>query len=151
MALRGRHVGIPQHARDLFDPRLTHHHRHIARRNAALPALGHHEVLVGIDGDLRQVRDDESLPAFAGYLLERFPDPPAHLAADALIDFVEHERRDDIVGGEHDLEREHESRELAARGHPSQWTRFHPLVQLHLEDDVLSTMRVVRGAWLQLR
>jgi len=54
-------------------------------------------MLVGIHGDLWQVRDDERLPALARHIDQRFSDSAANLAADALIDFVEHERRHGVV------------------------------------------------------
>jgi len=71
-------------------------------------------MLVGKHGDLRQMRDDERLPAFPRHVHQRFAYPAADFPADALIDFVEHERRDDVVGCQDHLQGEHETRELAA-------------------------------------
>jgi len=112
MAPRRRHVGIAEHPRDLFYPQLTLHNLHITRRDAAFLALCHHQLLVGVDGDLREVRDDQRLAPFPRHVHQRLPDAAAHFPTDSLIDFVEHESRDNIVRREHDLERQHEARQL---------------------------------------
>jgi len=64
-------------------------------------ALGDDEMLVGKHSDLRQVRDDERLRLSRDTSHQRFADPTPDFSADALIDFVEHERRDDVVGCQH--------------------------------------------------
>ena len=46
----------------------------------------------------------------------REPDRIGHRAADAGVDLVEDQRRRRALGGQHDLERQHEARQLAARG-----------------------------------
>ena len=79
------------------------------------PSLGlaHHQVLVGEGGDLRQVGDDQDLggPGQRGQ-------PPAdldrRLAADAGVDLVEDQRRHRVGARQHDLDREHDPRQLAA-------------------------------------
>ena len=54
--------------------------------------------------------DHERLPAAAGSRdgRERRAHLPAHLAADALVDLVEHERRHRVVLRQDDLQRQHE-------------------------------------------
>jgi len=106
---RSRHVGVAEHSRDLLYPRLALCDLHIARRNATLLSLGHDQVLIGVHSDLWQVRDDERLPALARHIHQRFSDSAADLAADALIDFIEHECRHDVVRCEHHLQRQHET------------------------------------------
>src|SRR5712664_2656892 len=100
MAPRRRHVGIAEHPRNLLDPPLALHHLHITRRYATLLSLCDYELLVGVDGDLWEMRDDQRLTPFPRHVQQRLPDAAAHFPADSLIDFVEHERRDDIVGRE---------------------------------------------------
>ena len=113
MAPRGRHVGIAQHPRDLLYPPLTLHNLHVTRRQAALLSLCNHQMLVGVHGNLGQVRDDERLTAFTRHIHQRLADAAAHLTADTLIDFVEHQGWDDVVRCQHHLQRQHEPRELA--------------------------------------
>jgi len=115
MTPRARHVGIPQHPRNLLDSRLPDDNRHIARRHAALAAFRHDQLLIGVRGDLRQMRDHECLPSRARHIDQGRADPGSDLAADSLVDFVEHQRWDDVVSGQHDLEGQHQSRQFAAR------------------------------------
>ena len=63
MTAGGRHVGVAQHPRDLFDPRLTQGNLHITRGNATLLRFLHHELLISMHRDLRQMSDDERLPS----------------------------------------------------------------------------------------
>jgi len=65
VAPRGRHVGIAEHSRDLLHPRFAFYDGHIARRDSTLLAFCYNQVLIGVHGDLRKVRDHERLPAFA--------------------------------------------------------------------------------------
>jgi len=108
------HIGIPQHPRHFLVARFPGRHAHVTRRDATLGALRDDEMVIGVGGDLRQVRDDQRLPIGSGHARQRFPHPHTHLAADALIDFVENERRHRVMRREHDLQREHEARQLAA-------------------------------------
>jgi len=73
--------------------------------------------MIGVRGDLRQVGDHERLPVAptapagrppARHRGERRADPPAHFPTDPLVHLVEHESRNGVVLGEHDLEREHQ-------------------------------------------
>jgi len=111
---RRLHVGVAQHPPDFLHPRLALDHLDIARRHAPFFALRDPEVMVGVGGDLRQMRDDERLTLGSGDARECFSHPHAHLATDALIHFVEHEGRDGVVCREHHLQREHQPRQLAA-------------------------------------
>ena len=77
MPQRRLHVGITQHPRDLLGPGLTCRDPHVTRRHAALGPLGNDEVVVGVDGDLRQVGDHEHLSP-AGHLGQRPAHPAAH-------------------------------------------------------------------------
>ena len=146
MATRGRHVGITQHPRNLFYPPLTIHNRHITRRQATLLSLCDHEVLIGMHRDLRQVRNDERLPALARHIHQGFSHSTTNLAADALIDFIEYERRHDVVRRKHHLQRQHQARQFTARRNPGQRPCVESLVQLDVEDDVLGTLCDRRGA-----
>ena len=82
---------------------------------AALDVLAHDELRVGERRDLRQVRDDDDLVA-ARELGEPAADRGGGRAADTGVDLVEHERLDGVRLAENALEREHDARELAARG-----------------------------------
>jgi len=107
-------------------------------------------VVVRVNGDLGKVGDHEDLaPAVASTSDrgERLTDPPAHFAADALIHFVEHERGHRVVLGQNDLERQHQTRQLAAGRRLRQRARFHPDVEPDLEDDVLRALGVGCRAW----
>jgi len=110
----GRHVGVTEHPRDLLHARFSLGNGHVARRHAAFLALRHHEMLVGVDRDLGQVRDHERLAAFSRHVHQRLAHPAAHFPADPLIDLVEHQCRHDVMRREHHLQREHETGELAA-------------------------------------
>ena len=110
MAPSGRHVGIAQHPRDLLHPPLTRDHRHITGRETVLFALGDHDVVICMHGDLRQVRDDERLAVPSGDARQRRADANADFSADPLIHLVEHEGRHRIVRREHDFQGEHQPR-----------------------------------------
>jgi len=112
---RRLHVGVAQHPPDFLHPRLALDHLDITRRHTTFFALGNPEVMVGVGGDLRQVRDDEGLTLRSRDAREGFSHPHAHFAADALIHFVEHERRDGVVSRQHHLQREHQARQLPTR------------------------------------
>src|SRR5581483_11677166 len=82
----------------------------------AAPAdlLAYRDVMVGVRGDLLEMRDHHDLMV-TGERPERAADGLADAAADAGIDLVEHEHRRPVARGEGDLEREHDPRELATR------------------------------------
>jgi len=114
VTLRGRHIGVAEHPRNLFHPRFPCDCGDVARRHPGLRALGDDEMLIGKHGDLRQVRDHERLTALTRHVHQRFAHPAADLATDPLIHFVEHKCRDDVVRRQHDFQREHDAGELAA-------------------------------------
>jgi hypothetical protein len=107
---RGLHVGVPEHAGDFLDAGFAVRDGDIARRDAGLLPFRHDEVLIGMHGDLRQVRDHQRLATALRYRSQRFAHATPDFAADSLIHFVEDERRHGIVLGEHDLQREHQPR-----------------------------------------
>jgi len=111
---RGRHIGIAQHPRDLLHAIVTVRDGDVARCETTLLPFRHHQVLIGMDRNLRQVRDHERLTAFARDVHQRLPHPTANFPADSLIDFVEHERRYHIVRRQDHFQREHQARQLAA-------------------------------------
>ena len=78
------------------------------------PAAVDREVHVGISSDLRQVRDDDDLMG-AGQPGQPPPDLYRGAPADAGVDLVEDHRRARSGRGQHNLEREHDPRQLAAR------------------------------------
>jgi len=109
----GLHVGVAEHAGDFLDTSLILHDRDIACRDAGLLPFRHDEVLIGVHGNLRQVRDHQRLPAAPAalrYRSQRFSHATPNFAADSLIHFVEYQRRHRIVLGEHDFQREHQPR-----------------------------------------
>ena len=89
-------------------------------------------MLISPGRDLRQVRDHEHLVPLR-HLGKRRADARADLSADSLIDLVEHQRRHGVMPSQHDLEREHEPGELAARRDPREWPRVEAHVELHQE------------------
>src|SRR3989475_11618140 len=76
MAQRGIHVGVAQHARQLARARVSPHHLNVAGRHAALRPLRHDELVIGVGGDLRQVRDHERLSPAANARERLTPPPP---------------------------------------------------------------------------
>jgi len=152
VAQRRRHVGVAQHAGQLTPSRLSTRHLDVARGHATRRSLRHHQMVIGVRGDLRQVGDHErlTLPCRRHDVLERFPDARSRFAPDALIHLVEHEGRHGVVGRQHDLQREHQARQLAARGDPRERPGIETQVQLNLEHDVLRTEGAVRSARLQM-
>jgi len=76
MAQRGVHVGVAQHARQLARARVSPHHLDVAGRHAALRPLRHDELVIGVGGDLRQVRDHERLSPAANARERLTPPPP---------------------------------------------------------------------------
>ena len=113
MAARGVALGVTQHSRELVDAVLAVYGTDVAGRQAPARGLRHHEVVIGSGSDLREVGDHEDLPP-PRHLRERFPHLPPDLAADSLIHLVEDERGDGVVSRQHDLEREHDPRQLSA-------------------------------------
>src|SRR5207248_1266048 len=126
MAERALHVGITQHARQLARPRLPGDRPHVAGRHTTARPLGHDQLVAGICRDLGKVRDDESLAALvARDRGQRLAHSRAHLPADALVHLGEHERRHGVVLRQHDFERQHETRQLATRGHLGERSEEH--------------------------
>src|SRR5687767_9874457 len=91
-------------------------------------------MLVAARGDLRTVGDDEQLRAF-GQPVQPLADRAGDGAADAAIDFVEDHRRGGAAFGKRDLEREDETRKLAAAGDPGQWRERRARIGRYFELD----------------
>ncbi|OPZ07688.1 MAG: hypothetical protein BWZ10_02781 [candidate division BRC1 bacterium ADurb.BinA364] len=68
---------------------------------------------------MRQVGDAYDLMA-AGQFAQFFADDLRRLAADARVDFVEHQGRDAVAGGEQAFDGQHDSRQFAARSDAAQ-------------------------------
>ena len=84
-------------------------------RLAPLGGLRDADVRVGEGGDLRQVRDDDHLPV-GGDLLELAPDRLGRAAAQPGVDLVEDVGQDLVGARQRLLDRQHDARQLAARG-----------------------------------
>ena len=106
--------------------------------------LGNEQMLVGTGGDLRRVRHRHHLH-FSGEPSQPRADRIRHRSTDAGIDFVEHERRRGATVGEHDLQRQEETRELAAGGNLHQGSRPRAGVGLHPDLDAVEPLRAWRG------
>ena len=77
---------------------------------------------------------------------QRLSHAGAHLAADALIHFVEHERGHRVMRGQDDFQRQHQPGQLPARRHAGERARVEADVELDLEHDVFGTLCAVRCA-----
>jgi len=147
VAQGGVHVGVAQHARQLFRAQLARRHAYVARRDAPLCTFRHDQVVVGMDGDLREVGDHERLPAAARHRSQRLSHPPADLTPNPLIHLVEHKGGNRVVRRQNDLQRQHEAGQLAARGDSGEGAGPQPHVQLDLEDHRLGPIRPGSGEW----
>ena len=123
---------VTQHPSNLADTVFAVDLLDVARRDAAAGLLGDDEVMVGARGDLWKMGDDEHVVPLGDFRESR-ADLRTHLAADALVHLIEHQRRDGIVLGEDHLEREHQARQLAAGGDLREQFRLQSGVELHLE------------------
>jgi hypothetical protein len=148
MLQRGLQVRVAEHAGDFPDSGLTGDTLDVTGRHPAPRAFRDDDVVVGPSGDLRQVRDDQHLTP-TGYCPQRLSHLPAHFAADPLIHLVENERRNRIVAGQDDLQREHETGGLTAGGDTGEWTGSHSRRELDFKGDALSAKGVGRGEWDQ--
>jgi hypothetical protein len=111
------HAG--EHARQLGDAAGVVQQPHRGAGVALGGVLLDREVAVGVGGDLRQVGDDQHL-VVAGELGQAAADRGGGAAADPGVDLVEHQRRRAVHPGEHDPQRQHDPRQLAAGGGPGQ-------------------------------
>jgi len=137
---RRAHVGIAQHAGQLASAGRAARRLHVARGEAALRSLCHHQVVIGKDGDLGEVGDHEHLARAARaarHTHQGVAHPSPHLTADPLIHFVEHERRHRVVLRQDDLERQHQTRQLASRRDLGERPGLHPDIQLDFKHDRL--------------
>jgi hypothetical protein len=102
-----------QHPRDLDDSGVAVEHAGVGGRDTFARAFRHDDVVVRAGRDLREVRDGEDL-----MVRSDTAHGLSHLQADATtntsVDFVEDERRNVIETRKNGLEREHDTRELAA-------------------------------------
>jgi hypothetical protein len=78
-------------------------------------------------------------------------DLPCHLPTDSLIHFVEHQRGNNVVLDQDDLQGEHQPGDLAARGDASERARIETFVQLHQERHGLCSITPRRGQRLKPR
>ena len=114
MRLTDLALGITaKHPRDLDDSGVAVDHAGVGGRDTFARAFRHDDVVVRAGRDLRKVRNGEDLMV-RGNTAHGL----AHLQADATtntsVDFVEDERRNVIETRKYGLEREHDTRELAA-------------------------------------
>src|SRR2546423_684450 len=100
----------------------------------------HRPLRIGARRHLRQMRDAEHL-ALLAQALERPTDGLRHRAADAGIDFVEHQRADRRGLRRHQLDGEAHARELAARGDFGEWAQRQARMRCHLEFDRPGALR----------
>jgi hypothetical protein len=98
------------------------------------------QMLVGARGDLRRMRHRHHLD-LAGQPRKPRADRVRHRAADAGIDFVEHQRGRRAAVGQHHLERQQEARQLAAGGDLHQRARLGARIGLHPELDAVDALR----------
>jgi uroporphyrin-III C-methyltransferase/precorrin-2 dehydrogenase/sirohydrochlorin ferrochelatase len=92
----GLPVRIPEHPRELGHPVFAVDHQHVARRDPGFRPLRDDEMAVRPRGDGRQVGDHEYLVPLAD-VGEGLGELGAHFAAHALVDLVEHERRNPVL------------------------------------------------------
>ena len=102
-----------EHAGDLSHALITGHRGELGLRKVAVEARDN-VVRLGEHGHLGQVRDDDDLVR-ARQIREHGGERARHGTAHTSIHLVEDERVHGIRLTEHDLAREHDARELAAR------------------------------------
>src|SRR5690348_7135165 len=88
---------------------------------------------VGVDRDLRQVRDAQHLVTL-GERAEFFADGRTKAAADVGVDFIEDENADAIALRQNAFEREHDAAELSAGRDLPQ--RLRRLARIRLDDEL---------------
>src|SRR5438034_7052412 len=139
-----RQALAPQHARQLGHP--LGRGQRACRRDGTLflHLFGDDDVVLGEGRDQRQVGDTEDLAA-AAELAELAADDFGDRAADAGIDLVEDERGAPLVGGGEGLEREHDARQLAARGHAGERARLLARVGREEELDLVPALGAERA------
>src|ERR1700682_6261132 len=93
-------------------------------------------MMVCASRDLRQVRDTQHLSPLP-QLLKHAADGRGDGAADADVDFVEYQRGQLADFGQHDLNRETQAGQLAARRDPRHWTQRLLDVRGNLQLDTL--------------
>src|SRR5438874_3524615 len=139
-----RQALAPQHARQLRHT--LGRGQRACRRDGTLflHLFGDDDVVLGEGRDQRQVGDTEDLAA-AAELAELAADDFGDRAADAGIDLVEDERGTPLVGGGEGLEREHDARQLAARGHAGERARLLARVGREEELDLVPALGAERA------
>ena len=100
-------------------------------------------MLVGARRDLRRMRHRHHLH-LGGEPRQPRADGVGHRAADAGIDFVEHQRRRRAAIGQHHLERQQKARKFAAGGDLHQRSRPRAGIGLHPELDAVEAVRAWR-------
>ena len=113
---------------------------HIGRRDRSVAGLHDRQVVVRECRDLREMGDRDDLRR-AGQARQAPADLDRGGAADAGIHLVEHERRNRIDRGDHDLDREHDAAELAARRALGDRARFGAGVRGEQDRDVVAAAR----------
>ena len=108
-------LGAGQHARDLLAALRGGERHHGDRGAAAAQRLLDPPMVVGARRDLGGMGHHQHLGGGRDPR-EALADRIRGGAADAAVDLVEHQARRRALLGEHDLERQHQPRELAARG-----------------------------------
>jgi len=154
VAQRRAHVRIAQHAGELAGAGGAARELHVAGGEAAFRSFRHYQVVIGEDGDLGEVGDHEHLARAArapGHAHQRFAHASPYLTADPLIHLVEHERRHRVVLRQDDLERQHQTRQLAPRRHLGERPGLYPHVELNLEHHRLHPAPLGSGELYQLR
>jgi len=113
----GPHIGVAQHAGQLTRARLAPDDLDVAGRDPASRPLRHHQMVIGVRPDLREVGDHERLAAprrSLRYCRKRLPHARAHLTPDTLVHLVEYQGRHGIVLRQDDLQGQHQARQLAS-------------------------------------
>ena len=141
MAARRLRVRIPTHHSGEF--RLALRPRHLSDARCAVVFLDD-EVLVPEGGDLRQVGDDDDLPA-GSEPLEPRPHLGRRLPADAGVDLVENKGGGGLGAPQHELEGEHDAGQLAAGGSLTKRASGGVRMRLETENDRFASVRT----WLR--
>lgn len=103
---------------------------------AFFEAFGHLEMLVGLGGNLRKVRDGYDLHV-ACHLAHDASHSHGDIARDAAVDLIEDDGGQQVALGDDRLDGKHETRELAARGDVGNRTERAALVGVEEELDAV--------------
>nr|WP_269102408.1 inositol monophosphatase family protein [Mangrovicoccus ximenensis] len=139
------HAVAGDHPGDFVDAGLGGEGGDGGERHAILDPFLDAPVMVAERGDLGRMGDDQNLGIALGQRRQPAADRIRRGAADAAVDFVKDQRQAVAVGGQADLQRQEEARQLAAGGDLLQRSRGRARVGGDAEGDAVLAVGAGRG------